>query len=83
MGLQLQLTKDKEIIYQGNFGKRDGVNPVETSTMFRVASLSKSFVSAAIMTLVETNKLKLTQSISNILGFEVKNPFFPGIPLTV
>ena len=64
MGLQLELTQNKDIIYHGNFGKRDGINSVENSTMFRIASLSKSFVSAAIMTLVETNNIKLTAPIS-------------------
>ncbi len=51
--------------------------------MFRIASLSKSFSSVSIMRLVEQGKLKLNDSISGILGFEVKNPYYPDIPITV
>ena len=51
--------------------------------MFRIASCSKSFSAVAIMQLVEQGKLKLTDSISSILGFEVKNPHYPDVPITV
>ena len=45
--------------------------------MLRIASLSKSFVSVAIMQLIEVRKLSLNQSINEILGFDIKNPYFP------
>jgi len=46
-------------------------------------SCSKSFSAVAIMQLVEQGKLKLNDTLSNVLGFEVKNPHFPEVPITV
>ena len=46
--------------------------------MFRVASLSKGVASAGIMLLVEQGKLRLNSSLSEVLGFKVENPYFPG-----
>ena len=56
MGLQLQITNRTHVIYNGNFGLRDGVNPITNDTMFRVASISKSLASASLMVLVEQGK---------------------------
>ncbi len=51
MGLTVEVSNNSEIIYKGNFGSKDNKNPIKNSTMFRVASLSKSFSSVAIMQL--------------------------------
>jgi len=83
MGLQLEITNRTHVLYHGNFGLKDNVKPVQTSTMFRAASLSKSVAAAAVMILVEEGKVKLNQSLSSILGFEVKNPNFPNVDITV
>lgn len=39
--------------------------------MFRVASISKSFSSVALMQFVEQGKLSLKQSLTDLLGFKV------------
>lgn len=51
--------------------------------MFRIASVSKSFTSVAIMQLVEQGKITLNQSLSSIFGYKIENPFFPGREMTV
>jgi D-alanyl-D-alanine carboxypeptidase len=51
--------------------------------MFRIASTSKSFSAVAIMQLVEQGKLQLNDTLTKILGFEIKNPHFPDVPITV
>ena len=83
MGIQLQITNRTHTIYNGNVGLRDGVQPITNDTMFRVASISKSLASASLMILVEQRKLNLTQKISDLLGFEVKNPNFPNDHITL
>ena len=83
MGIQLQITNRTHTIYNGNVGLRDGVQPINNDTMFRVASISKSLASASLMILVEQRKLNLTQKISDLLGFEVKNPNFPNDHITL
>lgn len=83
MGIQLQITNKIHVIYNGNVGLRDGVNPITNDTMFRGASISKSLASASLMVLVEQGRLNLTQKISDLLGFEVKNPNYPNDPITL
>jgi D-alanyl-D-alanine carboxypeptidase len=51
--------------------------------MFMVASLSKSVSGVAIMQLVEKGLLNLNDTLSSILGFEIKNPYYPDVPITV
>lgn len=83
-GLQIEITKNAEQIFYHNKGIKNNANdPVDANTLFRVASCSKSFSSVAIMQLVEQGKLKLNDTVSDILGFEVKNPHFPDVPITV
>lgn len=48
-----------------------------------MASLSKSPTSVGILQQVEKGKLNLQEDISNLLGFEVINPFFPNHKITV
>lgn len=56
---------------------------VDEDTKFRIASISKTITAIAIMQLVEQNLLDLNADISNILGFDVKNPNHPDEPITV
>jgi CubicO group peptidase (beta-lactamase class C family) len=85
MGISLQITKQGNTIYRGNFGYRDYDRklPVNNDTSFRMASLSKSMTSAGIMLLVEQGKLKLTDKVSAILGFQLTNPDFPSDQITL
>ena len=52
-GMQVQITKQKEVIYDLNLGqKNEAGQPIDKDTVFRIASVSKSFSSIAIMQLV-------------------------------
>ena len=83
-GIQLEVTKNGQSIFYYNKGiKNDANDSIDANTMFRIASCSKSFSAVAIMQLIEQGKLKLNQTVSSILGFEVKNPHFPDVPITV
>lgn len=63
------VTNKDQVIYQGAFGKADIQNNVEmrTDNIFRIASMTKPITSAAVMLLIEQNKLKLNNPISNFL----------------
>ena len=51
--MQVQVTKNGQVIFNSNLGqKNEGSESIDNSTMFRVASLSKSFASVAILQLV-------------------------------
>lgn len=83
-GLQIEITKNGQPIFNHYKGIKNDMNEsIDSNTMFRIASCSKSFSAVAIMQLVEQGKLKLTDSVSSILGFEVKNPHYPDVPITV
>lgn len=64
-------------------GLKNDNDPIDNNTVVRIASLSKSFASVAIMQLVEKKKLSLNTSISKALGFDVKNPYYPEIDITL
>lgn len=83
-GLQLQISQKKQVVFDFNIGEKNQANEsIDSNTMFRIASVSKSFASVAIMQLVEQGKLSLNQTVSSLLGFSFQNPFFPGVEITV
>jgi methyl acetate hydrolase len=60
---------DKEVIYQGAFGKRDlsKDDAMTTDSVFWIASMTKAITSAAGMQLVEQGKLSLDEPIGKVL----------------
>lgn len=85
MGMGVEITKSGQTVYKGNFGLRDYDRklPVENSTLFRMASLSKSITAAGLMLLYEKGLFNMTDDISKHLGFPAINPNFPDIPITI
>jgi CubicO group peptidase (beta-lactamase class C family) len=49
----------------------------------RIASISKTFVALAVMRLVEQNTLQLDADISTYLGWNLRHPDYPDIPITL
>jgi CubicO group peptidase (beta-lactamase class C family) len=84
-GLSVVVVKSNKIIYTKSFGYKD----VESNTMlsnndiFRIASISKSFTATSIMQLVEAGKLSLSDDISDLAGFKIRNPKFPNTVITL
>ncbi len=76
VGVSAGVLKDGKIIWQKGFGFRDvDINAlVDSSTVFRLASVTKPMTAVAIMQLVEQGKLQLDVSIQNYL------PDFPVHP---
>lgn len=56
--------------------------PVSDSSMFRIASISKTVTAMACMKLVDQGLLHLDSNISNALGYSVVNPNYPSIEIT-
>ncbi|MGE5682954.1 MAG: serine hydrolase [Bacillota bacterium] len=84
-GMSVVVVKNDRIIYSHGFGKRNIEQnlPVDTKTIYRIASVSKSFVATSIMQLCEQNKIKLSDDIGTLLGYSVRNPNYPNDPITV
>lgn len=84
MGLSVAVVKDGELVYQKAFGwKEEGVEQLESSDIFRIASISKSFSATSVMQLVESKALGLDDDVSGLMGFEVRNPKFPDRVITL
>ena len=89
VGVSAVVIKDNHIVYSHSYG----YNPVYSDTTLRIgissdgiywlASVSKTFVSTAIMQLVEKKKLKLDDDVNKYLKFYVKNPHYPDVPITI
>ncbi len=60
---------DKEVIYEGAFGRRDRTKDamMTADTVFWIASMTKAVTSTAAMQLVEQGKLQLDEPIGTIL----------------
>jgi CubicO group peptidase (beta-lactamase class C family) len=60
-----------------------GERPVEVSSLFRVGSISKSFLSLAVMRLVEKGRLRLEDRVADLAPEIAHNRFEERHPLTV
>jgi len=56
---------------------------IDNKTVVRIASLSKSFATVGLMQLVEKGKISLTDDLSSIFGFQIRNPYHPNVPITL
>lgn len=85
MGLSVAVVKKNKVIYNQSFGLKDSASntPLTNDCLFRIASISKSFSATSIMQLVEAKKVSLDDDVSNLVGFKVKNPKFPGTIITL
>ncbi len=85
VGLSVAVVKNNELVYVESFGKKNlqTGERLHTRDIFRIASISKSFSATSIMQLVEAGKLKLDDDMSVLMGFPVRNPKYPDIPITL
>ena len=70
------LSKDGKTFLTWSFGGSD------EETCFRIASITKWVTAIGLMTLFDDGKLDLDRDISKYLGFKVRNPAFPDVPIT-
>lgn len=85
VGLAVAVVKDGQIVYTHSMGLKDLENqiPLQENDIFRIASISKSFTATGIMQLVEQGKIDLEGDVSQYIGFPVRNPKYPDVPITV
>ena len=84
-GLSVRLISNgNEVVdYQGGLADIDRNIRISDSTIYRIASISKTFTALAALQLFEQGKLDLQTDVSQYLGWELRNPEFPDIPITL
>jgi CubicO group peptidase (beta-lactamase class C family) len=85
-GAGIALVAKDHIIWAGGVGKADlaANKDVTADTMFRVGSVSKSFVALALLKLQEEGKIDLNARLKDIAPeIEVHNPWEPTNPVRV
>lgn len=55
---------------------------VDNNTMYRIASVSKLITATALMKLYDQGLFNLDDDVSNTLGWSLRNPNFPNVPIT-
>ena len=83
-GLSVSVTEGEYIVWNKVFGMANIEEniPVSDSTMFMLASVSKTVTATALMQLWESGLINLNQNINNYLPFEVRHPDYPLVPIT-
>ena len=86
-GLSALIVEHDSIVWSNNYGYRNvALNlPVEDSTFFMMASISKTIMVTAIMQLWEQGLFELEDNINDYLlpDFQVVNPNFPADSITI
>lgn len=74
-GAAIAVTHGAEVVHVQGFGQDSHGSPVTGKTLFRIASLSKSFTSLAVMQLVDAGRLSLEDTVTSRLPeFDVADP---------
>jgi CubicO group peptidase (beta-lactamase class C family) len=83
-GLAACIVKNKRVLWTGTYGYAhiEENRPVETSTLFELASISKTITNTALMQLHEQRAFGLDDDINDYLPFNVRHPYFPAAPIT-
>ncbi len=83
-GLAASIVKDGEIYWTGAYGFANIEESIEVtdSTLFMLASTSKTVTGVALMQLWEEGLFELDDDINDYLPFEVHNPNFPDSTIT-
>ena len=62
-----------------DYEAKDSITP---DTPYRIASISKMVTALGVLKLVETQQLELDTPIEHYLGFPIRNPTHPELPIT-
>ena len=85
-GMSIGIVYDQELIYSKGFGfsNLELKTPATPKTVYRIASITKTFTATAIMQLRDDGKLSLDDPIKKYLPwFEIKNPFPEAPEITI
>ena len=84
-GVSAVIIKDEKLAWVGNYGVANlsTGQPVDTNTIFMLASISKTITATAIMQLYEDGYFELADDINLHLPFEIYHPSYPDSTITM
>src|SRR5688500_14570877 len=85
-GAGIALVADGQIVWSGGVGlaDRETRRPVDADTLFRVGSITKTFIALAVMKLVEEGRLDLDARVADLAPeIEMENAWADEAPVTV
>ncbi len=85
-GLTIGIVYDQELIWAKGYGYSDLENqtPATPQTLYRIASITKTFTSTAIMQLRDAGQLRLDDPVKDYLPwFQLQNPFDEAPVVTI
>lgn len=86
-GLSAAVVKGDRILWDGHFGSAlpniTRGPQVAHDTIFEIASLSKTIVGISMMMVYEKGLVDLQGDINRYLPFNVRNPLYPDVPITI
>ncbi len=85
VGISAAVVKNGKIVYNESFGYKDleAKTPLTNEDVMRIASISKSFTATSLLQLVDKGILSLDDDVSDLIGFKIRNPHHPDIPITL
>lgn len=84
MGMSVVATCGDSVIASVHLGKSDLARDIDVTdaTRYRIASISKLVTAIGLMRLHEQGAFGLDDDVSPALGFTLRNPSHPGVPIT-
>ncbi len=85
VGVSVAVVNGTDLVYRHSFGLKNlgSGEALADDDLFRIASISKSFVATGLLQQVEAGKLSLDDDVGALIGFRVRNPNFPDSAITL
>lgn len=85
VGISVAVVKEGKIVYNKSFGYKEleTKTPLANDDIMRIASISKSFTATSLLQLVDKGIISLDDDVSGLIGFKIRNPHHPDVPITL
>jgi len=84
MAAAIGVVKEGKILFADAVGRKQlSGDPATADTKFRIASISKLITAVGVWQLIERDLIDPDTDASRYLGFSLRNPRYPEVPITV
>lgn len=84
LGASVAVFQNGSVTYTYTYGQiRPGGPEVTADTVFQVGSISKMVACIGLLQLMDAKDVSLDDELGDVLGYEVRNPYYPQVPVTL